>query len=130
MAQLGDPLWDVGSYLSQCLDRWIASIPAAGNSALAQAQAAGVPLQRLQPAMRQFWESYARADELGASEHVAALERVARYTAARLVQRAIEGEQQNAVLSNTGVLRLQVARNMLQQPMVAATSLLGLPQRR
>ncbi|HEX7104069.1 MAG TPA: phosphotransferase [Nitrolancea sp.] len=126
MARLGDPLWDVGSYLSQYLDRWIMSIPAAGNSALAQARAAGVPLPRLQPAMQHFWERYTDGVGLDRGNRAVALERVVRYAAARLVQTAIEGEYQSAVLSNTGVLRLQVAQNMLQRPTVAATSLLGL----
>jgi len=125
MVQRGDPLWDAGSYLSQYLDTWIASIPAAGSSVLSQARAAGVPLERLQPAMRRFWESYAGGAGLETGDGVA-LEQMVRYAAARLVQTAVEGEFQSPVLSNTGVLRLQVAQNMLQRPGMAATSLLGL----
>lgn len=128
MVQLGDPLWDVGAYLSQYLDTWIASIPASENSPLSQARAAAVPLQRLQPALQQFWKSYAGHAGLELGDGGAALQQTVRYAAARLVQTAIEAESLRPMASNTSVLRLQVAENMLQRPGEAAISLFGLTQ--
>jgi aminoglycoside phosphotransferase (APT) family kinase protein len=128
MVQLGDPLWDVGAYLSQYLDTWIASIPASENSPLSQARAASVPLQRLQPAIQQFWKSYAGGNGSESADGGAALRLMVRYAAARLVQTAIEAESLRPVASNTSVLRLQVAENMLQRPGEAASSLFGLTQ--
>jgi aminoglycoside phosphotransferase (APT) family kinase protein len=128
MVQLGDPLWDVGSYLSQYLDTWISSIPASENSPLSQARAASVPLQRLQPAIQQFWKSYAGGNGSESADGGAALRLMVRYAAARLVQTAIEAESLRPVASNTSVLRLQVAENMLQRPGEAASSLFGLTQ--
>ncbi len=121
--QLGDPLWDAASFLSQYLDTWIASIPGVDSSPQSQASAASMPLERLRPAMRHFWDGYSR----GRRDRVVALERTVRYAAARLVQFAIEADQHSAMLSATSVIRLQVAHNMLERPLSAATSLLGLP---
>lgn len=123
LVQLGDPLWDAASFLCQYLDTWIASMPILAQSPRSGALSAGIPLERLQPAMRRFWDGYMR--EMGTEERAVALERVVRYAAARLVQFAIEADQQSALLSATGVVRLQVAHNMVQRPLAAATSLLG-----
>jgi hypothetical protein len=124
MVQLGDPLWDAASFLAQYLDAWIASIPVAGNSP--RAAAASTPLSRIQPAMRQFWEVYTRGIPATTTDRTLALERIVGYASARLVQFAIEADQQSAVLSASGVVRLQVAHNMMQRPLEAASSLLGL----
>ncbi len=59
-------------------------------------------------------------------EDAEVVERVVKYAAARLIQFAIEADQQSAILSATGVVRLQVANNMMQRPVAAARSLLGL----
>ncbi len=55
LVQFGDPLWDVASFLAQYLDVWIGSIPVAANTP--QASAARIPIARLQPATRRFWQS-------------------------------------------------------------------------
>ncbi len=120
MVQFGDPLWDAASFLAQHLDVWIGSMPVAAHAP--RSDSARLPLDRLKPAMRQFWQAY----RLGANEDDHAVERVVRYAAARLVQFAIEADQQSAILSANGVIRLQVAHNMMQRPMTAVRTLLGL----
>ena len=124
MVQFGDPLWDAASFLAQYLDVWIGSIPIAASAP--QANAARIPLERLQPATRLFWKAYYPNAKRGVESDAEVIERVVNYAAARLVQFAIEADQQSAVLSATGVLRLQVAHNMMQRPLAAARSLLGL----
>ena len=127
MVQLGDPLWDVASFLSHYLDAWISSIPLTEVSPESQVSAATIPIERLQPAMRRFWECYcgsAMHQENNDGLHM--MERVVAYAAARLIQFAIEVDQQQAILSASSVVRLQVAHNMVQRPFVATTSLLGL----
>jgi Ser/Thr protein kinase RdoA (MazF antagonist) len=126
--QLGDPLWDAGSFLSQYLNAWIVSIPMVGSPPHAQTDAARVPIQQLQPAMKRFWESYAHGAHLEGLDRAVARDRVVRYAAARLVQTALEADQHLALSSTTGVLRLQVAQNMLQHPTQAATTLMGLSE--
>ena len=126
MVRLGDPLWDVGSFLSQYLDAWIAFMPATARSPQEQVRSAGIPLSTLQPATRAFWESYSTETIARPAERAAAIEMLMKYVAARLIQFAVEAEQKSAVLSATSVLRLQVAQNITQRPLAAATSLLGL----
>lgn len=125
MVQLGDPLWDVASFLSQYLDAWIASIPIADNSSAPSAKAQ-TPLEILRLAMIRFWRVYTRGVGLTGPELSQAIERTTRYAAARLIQTAIEADQFSPRLSNTGILRLQVAENMLSRPLEAAATLLGI----
>lgn len=122
--QLGDPLWDIGSFMAQYLDAWITSIPIDGTPTRPSAAAALLPLQRLHPPIRQFWERY--AGKPGSTASTSTLERATLFAAARLIRTAIETEQMNLQLSAHSVLRLQVAENMMRRPMVAATSLFGI----
>jgi thiamine kinase-like enzyme len=126
MVRLGDPLWDAASFLSQFFESWIASMPPAASSPQAQARSAVIPLSTLQPAIRAFWDAY--SDEIASppDDRIATIEMLMKYVAARLIQFAVEAEQMSAVLSATSVVRLQVAQNIVQRPMTAATSLLGL----
>ncbi|HET7038227.1 MAG TPA: phosphotransferase [Thermomicrobiaceae bacterium] len=128
LVQRGDPLWDAGSFLSQYLDTWIASIPVVDAAGLSRSPEgwAQMPLERLQPAMRRFWDTYARAVGLDGAGRSDALARVARYAAARLILTGVEAEQLHPQLNNTGVLRLQVAQNMLRRPAEAAAALFGI----
>ncbi len=126
MVQLGDPLWDAACFLSQYLSEWIASMPAGGDGSQSPLIGVQVPLETLKPAMRQFWEGYTEFARPANRAARAAIERLARYTAAGLLQSTIEAGQQDAALSGTGAIKLQVAQNMLVRPADAANALLGL----
>lgn len=128
LAQLGDPLWDAASFLSQYVDAWIASFPVMDESSLSGSPTPLVPLERLQPAMSRFWNAYTRGFRFDETVRADGLDRLARYAAARLIQTSIEAEQRGNRLSNAGVLRLQVAENIMRQPAAALASLFGIPE--
>ena len=60
-AGLGDSCWDAGAILSNYLSFWLFSIPVSGEEPpdhlLALAQ---YPLDRMQPAIRAYWQAYVR----------------------------------------------------------------------
>ena len=129
-AGMGDPCWDIGSVFSNYLSFWLLSIPIMGEDPTERSiELARYPLERMQPAMRSFWQSYVRYMELDAATSGEWLLRAVMYGAARLVQTGYEHSQMSVHLTgNVGSL-LQLGLNILQRPQEAIVHLLGLPLR-
>jgi hypothetical protein len=127
MAGLGDPCWDAGAMLGEYLGCWATSIPANGegppDTLLALAR---YPLDRMQPAIRAFWQAYTAGLGLDAATALAWRGRAVRYAAVRLIQTAFEDGQTQLWLTNQALLLLQLAANILERPDEAAIYLLGL----
>ena len=131
LADFGDPCWDVGSLFQAYLSFWILSIEGADQApAQSLPTLARFPLERMQPAMRAFWDSYVRtlgADAVAAEER---LHRSALYAAARMIQTVWEYSAEAPALSPNLLAILQVAMNVLLRPDDAVRQLLGIPARR
>jgi aminoglycoside phosphotransferase (APT) family kinase protein len=100
MAGWGDPAFDVGSALSECV----------GATAVAQA----------------LWRAYVRDRRLDAPAASRLIERAVRFAGARLVQTAYEHTQEVRSLSAAVRADLRVARRLLLSPREAAPELLGI----
>ena len=127
LASRGDPCWDVGSVFNDYLSFWLLSIPLTGEAPLEQfIELARYPLEKMQPAIRTFWQSYVR--QMGLSTAIANvwLLRSVQYAAACLVQTAFEQMQTSARLMGNAVFLLQLSLNILQRPQEALVNLLGL----
>lgn len=128
LAGTGRPAWDVGSVLSEFLGTWLFSIPVTGDVPADRfPERARYPLERMHPALRAFWGSYARTMELDPARAGRASVTAVRHGAARLVQTGFERMQGAPALTGPVVCALQVALNMLDRPEEAAVRLLGLP---
>jgi hypothetical protein len=124
----GDPGWDTGSVFGEYLGFWLLSIPTTGVDPPDRfLELARYPLARIQPAMRRFWQAYARQRGLEGGVAREALLRSVCYAAARLVQTAFEQGQGAVQLTGNALCFLQVSLNMLQRPDEAAVHLLGIP---
>lgn len=124
-AGLGDPAWDMGCVFAECLRTWLHSVPLAGDEPVDRfLHLARIPLDRLQPFMAACWSAW-----LERTHAPQALEQVARYAGARLVQATAEMAQGHVRLSGVDIVQLQLALNMLQQPGSAAERLFGLVAR-
>lgn len=123
----GNPLWDIAGILSNYLLVWLASIPMSGNAPLAVGlPRARYPLAKLQPAMRDFWTAYIAARELPEADRTQAVEVVARYTAARLIQWAYENLQDRSMPGRLELALLDLSGNLSQRPREAAAHILGI----
>jgi Ser/Thr protein kinase RdoA (MazF antagonist) len=122
LAGRGAAAFDLGTVLAEYLRTWLESVPivdpAEPGRFVAQAR---YPLQRMQPAVRAFWSSYALA-----SPRRPTLRHVIELAAVRLLQAAVEQAQGMATPSAHQVTLLQLADNLLRHPEHAAVSLLGL----
>ena len=128
LAGYGDPAWDVGSVLSDCLALWILSIPMAQELTVEQSlPLARIPLKRLTPFVRSFWSAY--VDRRGLNPEAAAevLRRSMSHAAARLLQTAYETTRQADRLSANTVHMVQLSWNLMTRPDEAASRLFGLP---
>ena len=122
----GDPAWDVGSVLQAWLSSWIRSMPDQDAPARELVQGARYSLASMQPAIAGFWDAYRAARGLTADQAQEFLRRSVRFGAARLLQTALESVQGAPKLTAGALYRLQVALNMLEQPVAAMSDLFGL----
>ncbi len=127
LATRGSPCWDVGSVFNDYLSFWLLSIPLTGETPSERfIELARYPLERMQPAIRSFWQSYVRQMGLSATVANEWLPRAVQYGAARLVQTAFEQMQMSARLMGNAVCLLQLSLNILRRPQEALVNLLGL----
>jgi hypothetical protein len=128
LASIGDPCWDVASVFNDYLSFWLLSIPITGETPPERViELAHYPLEKMQPAIRSFWQSYVRRMELSPATADEWLLRAVRYGAVRLVQTAIEQTQMSVRLTGNAVCLLQLSLNILLRPREALVDLLGLP---
>jgi hypothetical protein len=122
----GDAGQDVGAYFGEYLHAWLQSIPIADprepGLLLAHAR---LPLRRMRPALRAFWEGYGAQRGMPPAALAATLHRSMRFAAARLITAALEEAQARAELQGHALHSLALSRNMLRRPREAA-DLLGL----
>lgn len=128
-ASWGDPAWDVGTVLSEFLSFWLLSMPLAGNFGTeSRAALARYPVERLQPAMRAFWDAYASRRCLSATARAGVLEQSVGYAGARLIQTAFERSRAHARPPGFVPHMLQLSLNVMQRPRDAAALLLGIAE--
>jgi hypothetical protein len=128
LARFGDPCWDIGSIFNDYLSFWLLSIPVTGESPPDKfIELARYPLEKMQPAIRSFWQSYVKSMELDPVRAGEWLLRSVRYGAVRLLQSAYEQMQTSVQLTGNVICLLQVSLNILQRPQEAIVHLLGIP---
>jgi len=127
-AAVGDPCWDVGGVFSNYLSFWLNSIPITGEDPPDRfLEISGYPLQRMQPAMRAYWDAYVQGARLDPAIADRWLLTAVKYAAARLIQTGFEQMQSSTQLAGNVVCLLQLSLNMLQRPREATAHLLGIP---
>lgn len=126
LAGPGDPCLDVGAFFAEYLVSWVDSIPIVDSRDPGRMfRHAGRPLDRMRPAISEFWAAYrmARQEQVGDE----ALVRAVRFAAARLLQAAVEQTERDSELRAHTVCALQLGVNILERPEEASARLLGLP---
>ena len=127
-AGLGDPCWDIGTVFMDYLSFWLLSIPITGEAPPERfMELSRYPLERMQPALRAFWQAYVQHVSLDATTSYHWLLRAVKYGAARLVQIGFEQMQTSMQLTGPIVCLLQLSLNILRRPHEAAVYLLGIP---
>lgn len=125
LSTLGDPLWDVGSFLSDFLWLWLSDIPACSGSDLHRVEKLSqYPLADLALAAQSFWAGYASTSGLRLCDETVA--RVMEYTAVRLLQTNYEQLQFFSKPTPASVYSAQLSLNILENPIEAASALLGI----
>jgi hypothetical protein len=126
LASFGEASWDVGSILQSYLVLWVLSMPwDNADGALStedRARSAALPLEAIRPLVQAFWHSY--REHGGAGPDL--LQRGLTATGARLLQTAFEYGAANREVHPNVVLLVQLASNILTQPLHAAAELLEL----
>lgn len=129
LADFGDACWDVGSVFQAYLSSWLLSIQGAGGGARPGEQA-GLPIERMQPAIHAFWRAYAATLGLDGAAEAERLRRSILFAAARLIQTAWEHTARTEHVPPNVLYLMQVAMNVLTRPDDAVRHLLGFEERR
>jgi Ser/Thr protein kinase RdoA (MazF antagonist) len=128
LIQIGDAAWDVGTVFRDFLDYWLLSVPLSGDLSPEQMlEGAHVPLAKIHPATRAFWQAYRRAAWIDPDTAGPFLLRALRFAAARMAQGAYELSSTVPQPSNYAVAMLQLAANILADPRDASVHLFGIP---
>ena len=125
--KVGDPADDVGAFLGEYLRTWAQSVPIwdplhPGRPLVV----ADRPLRRMRPAVRAFWESYARNSAAPAHELGAVLRHAVDLAAVRLLTAALEEAQVLDGLRTRVLCLVSLSRNLLCRRGDAPARLLGL----
>lgn len=137
MAMWGDPAWDVATVVSEYLSLWLDFSPLSALTPPEEYLRHGIfHLETLQPSIRAFWRCYATGvagspdparpgagPALGDAREL--WDRAMGFVALRLVQTAYEATQYASTLAGPVVLKLQLARNVLEDPLAAGMALAG-----
>ena len=127
LADIGDARWDVGAILQSYLSFWLLSIPAnAEATAMQLVEMAQFPLEKMQPAIRVFWQTYLETHKVDSADAAELLESCVKYAAARMIQTAYEYMQYSSQISANALYLLQVSLNTLKDPKEAIRDLLAL----
>jgi aminoglycoside phosphotransferase (APT) family kinase protein len=122
----GDPSLDVGAFLGAYLSTWLQSIPiidpADPSRLLGHAR---LPLRRMRPALRAFWDAYTRHRSASPGELGPTLHRATLFAGSTVLTVALEQAQTLAEL-RPGVLGLvRLSENLVRRPEEASAQLLG-----
>ena len=125
----GDPAWDVGSALAAYVGFWADAVASgeAGTDVVTRADATWVAIESMKPAMAALWSAYVEGVGLDGAGRLALTRRSVGLCAARLVRSAFEEAEARDVMTLRMGLTLQIAANILDDPLAAADILLGLP---
>ena len=127
LAGAGDPAEDVGAFLGEYLGAWLRSMPDLDPHGRAvMPPAAAATLQRMQPALRAFWEAYASHRRRPETELGPTLRRATQFAAARLLTAAVEEAQQLPDVRASLLNAVHLGHAVLRRPDEAAAQLLGL----
>lgn len=121
LADLGEDMWDVAGILQNYLFWSAVSMQPSGDGGWSVA----VPFERVQPAMRAFWNAYASKRGLSGADATAGLERSAAFAAARLLQSVMELLVVSPAMSGHVALLLQTSLNVVREPALMARLILG-----
>lgn len=131
IADLGDPLWDVGSVMQSYLHSWATSAASSmgdPNSVSTTATIREVSIGAMRPALHAFWRAYSSAMRFSPSEERHALVASLIYAAARLLQTTFEHLVSAPSMNPIHVSILQLSSNIMRKPEVAVDVFLGVSQ--
>lgn len=112
-ADIGDPLWDVAGIFQDLISSAVLYSPALANGASLLAGLNLAALREVWPLLEHFWLAYLAQTALGPALPDYDLAKALRYTAARLVQSAIERNLSLPTLQPVVIKLLQVSYAML-----------------
>jgi Ser/Thr protein kinase RdoA (MazF antagonist) len=122
LSGLGAAGFDVATFLAEYLRVWVGSIPIVEPAAPGRLMPwARHPLRDMRPAIDAFWAAYCLGNPLHPS-----LRRLIDLTAVCLLQTAVEQAQGLSAVSAHVMTLVQLADNLLRDPVGAAALLLGL----
>lgn len=128
LADIGDSAWDVAGVLVAYVQAWLLAVPVDRSQPDPAVMIPSAPfkLEAVWPALRAFWNSYARARGFTAGQLEHQRFRCVSFAAARLVLTAFEISQASSEPSPIAERFVRLARAVFAEPQRAMVELFGL----
>lgn len=127
IADIGDPCWDIGGAFQAFLGPWVLSFD---NQKPYQVEFLPAmkcfDLDHARSSIKAFWDSYKKEKKLDENQAREILLKSTKYTAARLLQTAVESVTMSPHVPPNSARLLQTAHNILANPGEAVNKLLEL----
>lgn len=128
LTDVGDPLWDVAGLLQSYIVAWIFGFDNNKKGHHLPETMLPFHIHNTQKSASAFLDQYLNLQELTYSQKHKFLEKIMRYTAARILQTSIEGVNFNAEIESNNIRCIQLAYNIFKDPMKALGELFHIQQ--
>ena len=124
LVDIGDGAWDIAGVFKEVITAVLVSGLNYQNATQVQGPtSSSITIESTQPLVRMFWKAYSSVRNL--SNPASYFERAVRLSAARMVVGVTEYLFNSTQLGQLGTTMLQIAENILQNPLVATHQLMG-----
>jgi phosphotransferase family enzyme len=128
LIQFGDPAWDIGCLLQGLVANWLNDLDLADKDISDIIVRSSATQLFLQASCGALWDGYsALMNASGTGAGRISVTKVFQFSAARMIQSALESAANQANLFPVSVLQLQIAENLLSEPEEMGFQLFGLP---
>jgi thiamine kinase-like enzyme len=127
LADIGDPLWDVAGLLQSYLATWVLGFDTTDpHSFELPDHMKSFDIKIMQPSAKAFLYKYLELQEYLESEHMDFFIKTMQLTAARIIQTSVEGVTFNSKIESNSMRFIQLAFNILKDPIVALDELFNI----
>lgn len=127
LADVGDPCWDVAGLLQSYISAWVFGFDNQVPSATKlHDNLSAFELEHMLPSIEIFLDTYLSLQGIGQTGRLTWLVKTMQYTAARILQTAIEGVVFDPNIYANNMRCMQLAFNIFKDPQAALTGLLGI----
>ncbi len=128
LSDIGDPIWDVAGLLQSYIVAWVFGFDNTKKGHHLPEHMMPFHVHQTQESARAFLEQYLSLQKLTDNQRFKFLEKLMKFTAARILQTSIEGVNYSTEIESNNIRCVQLAYNIFKNPMNALGELFHIQQ--